>query len=125
MSGKVGKTTAVLGASDNPDRYAFKAIQRLLENKHPVIPVNPNLKEVIGLPVRASLADITEAVDTVTVYLAAARSTPVADQLIALKPKRVIFNPGAENPELERRLDEAGIGWLHACTLVLLSTGQY
>jgi hypothetical protein len=125
MTGKSGKTTAVLGASDNPERYAFKAMQRLMENKHPVIPVNPNLTAIIGVPVRAGLSDIEEAVDTVTVYLAAARSTPLADQLIALKPKRVIFNPGAENPELERRLDAAGIPWLHACTLVLLATGQY
>jgi hypothetical protein len=125
MPDKRTKTTAVLGASDNPERYAYKAVERLLEHGHRVLPVNPTLKETLGLPVLGSLSEIEETVDTVTVYLSAKRSTPLADELVGLRPSRVLFNPGAENPELEKRLDESGIPWMHACTLVLLATGRY
>lgn len=120
-----GKKTVVLGASDDPERYAYKALLRLLENGHPVLPVNPKLSALEGIPVYRELSEIREKVDTVTVYLSPARSTPLADQFVALAPKRVILNPGAENPELERALDAAGIPWMHACTLVLLSTKRY
>lgn len=120
-----GKKTVVLGASDDPARYSNMALRKLRERGHPVFPVTPRLTEVEGIPAYRQLADLEETVDTVTVYLSPARSSPLADQLIALRPGRVILNPGAENPELEERLDRAGIPWLHACTLVLLSTGRY
>ena len=120
-----GKKTVVLGASEDPERYAHKALKRLMENGHPVLPVNPKLTTLEGLPVYRELSEIREPVDTVTVYLSPARSTPLAGQFAALSPKRVILNPGAENPELERALDAAGIPWMHACTLVLLATGRY
>lgn len=115
----------VLGASDREERYAYKAIQRLLEKGFSVIPVNPNLQEVLGLAVQADIKNISEKIDTVTVYLSAKRSSPLTEELIALAPNRIIFNPGAENTELEEKLRHAGIQVLHACTLVLLGTGQF
>ncbi len=119
------RTTAILGASDDPERYAYKAMERLLEKGHQVVLVNPKLGPFRELPVVDSLADISETIDTVTVYLSAKRSTPLEKELVAMKPKRVVFNPGAENGDLEAALDAAGIPWMHACTLVLLATGKY
>lgn len=119
------RTTAILGASDDPERYAHKAMERLLDKGHRVILVNPKLGAYRGLPVAGTLSEISEPVDTVTVYLSEKRSTPLAAELTALKPSRVVLNPGAENPGLEKALDEAGIPWMHACTLVLLATGRY
>lgn len=116
---------AVLGASDKEDRYAFKAVQRLSEKGYDVLPVNPALESVLGIPALPSLAAAGDGLDTVTVYLSAKRSSVLAEELVASKPERVILNPGAENPELEARLDQAGIPWMHACTLVLLSTGRF
>jgi predicted CoA-binding protein len=77
------------------------------------------------VPVVPDLAQVTGPVDTVTMYVGAAISKGLADKLVSLNPKRVIFNPGAENPELQSRLTEAGIDVQEACTLVLLRTGQY
>jgi len=119
------RTVAVLGASDNPERYAYKAIEKLAGKGFAVIPVNPALKEVLGLQVLPSLGEIDTKLDTVSVYLSAQRSTQLAAEIVAIKPGRVIFNPGAENPVLETRLDEAGIPWMHACTLVLLATDRF
>lgn len=116
---------AVLGASDKEDRYAFKAVQRLLEKGYAVVPVNPALDSVLGIPALPSLAAAGKGVDTVTVYLSPKRSSALAEELVAAKPGRVILNPGAENPELEEGLDRAGIPWMHACTLVLLSTDRF
>jgi len=119
------RTVAILGASDDPERYAYKAMERLTGNGFPVILVNPKLGPFRGLPVVGNLSEIDRGIDTVTVYLSAKRSTPLIPEVTALKPGRVVLNPGAENPELERALDEAGIPWLHACTLVLLATGRF
>lgn len=116
---------AVLGASTNPERYSNMAVKRLLENGHEVIPVHPALSEVEGLPVTPSLGDIDGRVDTLTIYVSPKLSSKTADAILALKPGRVIFNPGTENPELEAALQAAGIETLHACSLVLLSTGQF
>ncbi|MFA6506371.1 MAG: CoA-binding protein [Treponemataceae bacterium] len=119
------RVTAILGASDNPQRYAYKAMERLLEKGHRVVLVNPTLGPMKNLPVVKSLSEIAQPIDTVTVYLSAKRSTALAPDLLKLKPGRVVFNPGAENPELEKTLSGANIPWLHACTLVLLATGKY
>ena len=125
MNPKDKRTTAILGASDDPERYAFKAMERLTGNGYPVILVNPKLGPLRGLPVVGNLSQIDEKIDTVTVYLSAKRSTPLIPEIVALKPGRVVLNPGAENSELEKALDEAGVPWLHACTLVLLATGKF
>jgi hypothetical protein len=125
MNHAAQRLVAVLGASDHPQRYSYLATQRLLEHGFTPIPVNPTLKEVLGLPVVPRLGEIQQPVDTLTVYLSPKRSTPLADEIIQLHPQRVIFNPGAENEELQNRLDKAGIPWIHACSLVLLSTGRF
>lgn len=115
----------VLGASQKPERYSNKALHMLLEHGHEVIPVHPKLDEIDGLEVVHDLAEIRGAVDTVTLYVGADISTKAAEAIIKLHPKRVIFNPGAENPQLEPLLDQAGISYEQACTLVLLRTGQF
>jgi predicted CoA-binding protein len=116
---------AVLGASAKPERYSNQAVERLLAAGYRVFPVHPALEEVHGVSVCASLGDIDAAVDTVTVYLSPERSAALRDELLALRPRRVIFNPGAENPELADALRGQGIAVLEACTLVLLASGQF
>ena len=115
----------VLGASKNPERYSNKAILRLLETNHEVVPVHPALEEVEGLTVTPSLAEVEGVVDTLTMYVSPKLSSKMTDAILALKPGRVIFNPGTENAELQAALSEAGIPTLEACTLVLLATGQF
>ena len=115
----------VIGASHKPDRYSYKAIQALLNYGHEVIPVNPALKEVLGLQVVNSIADIKGSVDTVTLYVGPERLAQTADEIAALKPKRIIANPGAESEIMEKAAKKNGIDYEEACTLVLLSTGQF
>ena len=119
------ETVVVLGASPKPERYSNKAVRLLLEHGHRVVPVHPTIAEIEGLEVKKSLDDIEDQIDTITVYLSPAISTPLASQMLTLNPKRVIFNPGTENPELRERLTEHGIEVEEACTLVLLNTGQF
>ena len=116
---------AVLGASDNPEKYAHQAIVRLKSKGHHVFPVNPTLKEVEGLPVFASLKDIPDSIDTISMYVSKEKSDRLADEIMTKSPRRIIFNPGAENPALEARAKAAGIRTLEACTLVMLSTDQF
>lgn len=120
--------TAVLGASEDPSRYAYKAMQFLKEQKHLAIPVHPREQTVLGEKVWKSLGDLASAgqkVDTVTVYVNAALTTKLLPDFLKLKPRRVIFNPGAENPGLSQELRSQGIEVIEACTLVMLRTGQY
>ncbi len=116
---------AILGASDKPDRYSNKAQRLLRQHGHTVVPVHPALKQIEGVDVVPALDAIDGKIDTLTLYVGPAISSGVADKVVALKPGRVIFNPGTENPELQTQLDAAGIPWEEACTLVLLNTGQY
>lgn len=115
----------ILGASDKPERYAHKAQMALLEHGHAVVPVHPRLKEIEGQAVVPDLSEVTGPVDTVTMYVGPAISAGLAEKLVALKPTRVIFNPGAENAELSDKLTAAGIQTEEACTLVLLATDQF
>lgn len=121
----MSETVAVLGASPKPERYSNRAIHMLREYGHTVIPVNPIQREIAGLPVTASLQAITQPVDTVTIYVSPAHLEPLLDGLLALKPKRVIFNPGAEHPRIAATLEKAGIATEEACTLVLLRSRQF
>lgn len=116
---------AILGASDNPDRYANKAFHMLQEYGHDPIPVNPTLDEVDGVPVAHSLSEIKEQVDTLTLYVRSEISEKLKDEILALKPKRVIFNPGTENKDLQKSLEENGIHTVEGCTLVMLRTKQF
>ena len=118
-------TVAVLGASSKPERYSNKAVRLLLEKGHTVVPVHPAIAEVEGLDVVKSLRAIEQPIDTLTMYVSAKLSTPVTDEIIQLKPGRVIFNPGTENPELQQQLTDAGIEVEEACTLILLNTDQF
>ncbi|HEY1051789.1 MAG TPA: CoA-binding protein [Prosthecobacter sp.] len=117
----------IVGASPKPDRYAHKAQLLLHGRGHQVVPVNPTLSvaEIEGIPVVHDLSEVTGPVDTVTMYVGEKTSAGLKDKLIALKPKRVIFNPGAENALLALELEKAGIKCEDACTLVMLSTGQF
>lgn len=119
------EVVAVLGASDKPERYAYKALRMLLDHGHQVIPVHPSLASVDGFPVVPDLGSIPQPVDTLTIYVNPTVSLGMADDIIRLRPKRVIFNPGTESAELEALLRQAGIPTVTACTLVLLSTGQF
>jgi predicted CoA-binding protein len=116
---------AILGASDDPSRYANRAQHMLLDYGHMVVPVNPQLAEVDGKKTVPDLDSIEGAVDTVTVYMRAQLSEPLGDAIVRLKPKRVIFNPGAESPALRKKLEAAGIRVQWECTLVLLRTRQF
>ncbi len=118
------KKTVVLSASDNPTRYSFRAVYKLLQAGHEVVPVGIRKGQVAGLPIRTDRPAVTD-VDTVTLYLGAANQPGWYDYILGLKPRRIIFNPGAENPELETLAQRAGIRTEEACTLVLLAVGQY
>jgi predicted CoA-binding protein len=118
------KLTLIVGASGNPNRYSFLALQKLKEKKHPVIAIGRK-KELVLDTVIETEKKIHEAIDTVTLYLNPEHQKEYYSYIISLNPKRVIFNPGTENSEFERLLHENGIKTMNACTLVLLSTGQY
>lgn len=115
----------VIGASNKPERYSYKAIKLLEEHNHEVLPVHPKLKDIEGIKVYPDISSFESSVHTVTMYVGAARSTGMQDDLIKLAPQRVIFNPGAENALLMEALKNKGIEVMEACTLVMLHTGQF
>jgi predicted CoA-binding protein len=118
------KKTLVLGASPNPNRYSNLAIQRLRNLKHPVVGIGKRVGKVADIQIDVDHPPI-EAIDTITLYLNASNQKAYYDYIMSLHPKRIFFNPGAENEELNQMAAKKGIETLEACTLVLLSTGQY
>jgi len=118
------KKTLVLGASLNPSRYSNLAIERLVRTKQPTVAVGLREGIVNGVTINSGMVEF-EDIDTITLYLNAKRQEAYYDYIIDLQPKRVIFNPGTENPELYKLLREHGIKFENACTLVMLSTNQY
>lgn len=118
------KKTVVIGASPDPSRYSNMAVKMLQDYGHPVIPVGMRRGEIGGLAIETGLPEI-DATDTVTLYLNAERQKSLYDYILGLHPKRIIFNPGTENPEFEQLAEQKGIETLEACTLVLLRTGQF
>lgn len=118
------KKTLILGASTNPSRYAHLAAHRLVANGHSIINVGIKSGEVAGVPIEKPEL-IHSDLDTITLYLNPQNQIEHYDYIIKSKPKRIIFNPGAENPDLESLAKANGIETTEACTLVLLSTGQY
>ncbi|WP_435137901.1 CoA-binding protein [Formosa sp. A9] len=120
----MNKKTLVLGASLNPVRYSNMAINRLVSAKHETLAIGLRQGEVAGVQIDTALQPYKN-VHTITLYLNPKRQTEYYDYIIALQPKRVIFNPGTENPELYALLKSNGIHFEVACTLVLLSTNQY
>ena len=119
------KNVVVIGASAKPERYSNKAIKMLSEYGHNPIPIAPLAKEILGYPALPTLSAVSAPVDTVTMYVGSERQTHLIEPIVSLHPKRVIFNPGAENPDHYERLPNAGIDVVEACTLVLLRTGQF
>ncbi|MHB1179690.1 MAG: CoA-binding protein [Daejeonella sp.] len=118
------KKTLILGATDNPSRYANLAANRLVAHGHPI--VNIGIKSGVAAGVEIEKAGrIYADLDTITLYLGPQNQPQYYDYILDSKPKRIIFNPGAENPELEELAGQNGIETLEACTLVMLSTGQY
>ncbi len=120
----MGKKTVVIGASDNTERYAYKATRSLQNHQHEVIPIGLRAGKINGLEIITD-KPIIDNVDTVTLYVGPQNQPVWQDYILSLKPKRVIFNPGTENPEFEKKLTEKGIEPVEACTLVLLSVGNY
>lgn len=118
------KKTLVLGASSNPSRYSYLAINRLKNMNHPVVGIGKKTGNVNGVEIDTAQTPLND-VDTITLYLNANNQKPYYDYIFSLNPKRIIFNPGAENDELFQMAKERGIKPMEACTLVLLATGQY
>lgn len=118
------KKTLVLGASGNPSRYSNLAIRKLRSHEHPVIAVGRKPAVVEDVNVTNEKKPETD-IDTVTVYLNPANQKEYYDYILSLHPRRIIFNPGTENEELASLAKENNIKPMEACTLVLLSTGQY
>ncbi len=116
---------AVLGASPKEERYSFQAVRMLKERGHVPIPVHPAGHTVDGIEGVKSLGNITVEIDTLTVYVNEKISSQQEGLIISLSPRRVIFNPGAENDTLAEKLRESGIETIQACTLVMLRTGQF
>ncbi len=116
--------TLVLGASLNPDRYSNKAIRSLRSHHHEVYAVGLDEGEVSGTEIIQDFPP-EENIDTVTLYLNPENQKQYYHKIISAKPRRIIFNPGAENTELEKMAQQNGIEALEACTLVMLNTGQY
>ncbi|MEM1407216.1 MAG: CoA-binding protein [Bacteroidota bacterium] len=120
------KRTAILGATSNPNRYAFIAAQMLVDHGHEIVPIGIKKGQVAG----TDIMDLRQKpgvgrVDTVTLYLGPQNQPEWYDYIIGLNPKRIIFNPGTENFELQQLATKAGIETEEACTLVLLRIGSY
>ncbi|MBA2561859.1 MAG: CoA-binding protein [Chitinophagaceae bacterium] len=118
------KKTLVLGASPNPARYSHMAIKRLTANQHQVVAIGKRKGNVDNIEIDTQQKPI-EDIDTVTLYLNANNQKQYYNYILSLNPKRIIFNPGAENEELNDLATTKGIKTMEACTLVLLSTKQY
>ena len=118
------KKTLVLGASANPSRYSYLAVNKLRSKGHPVVAIGRKTGRVADVEVQTEKKS-EQAIDTVTLYLNPTHQKEYYDYILGLKPKRIIFNPGTENTELYDLAKKNGIQPLEACTLVLLSTGQY
>jgi uncharacterized protein len=118
------KKTVVLGATPNPDRYGYKATVRLKQAGHEVLPMGIKKGEIEGIVIENTTPQYT-GVDTVTLYLNPDNQKPYYDYIFSLKPKRIIFNPGTENIDLMKMAKEHGVETEVACTLVMLSLGDY
>lgn len=118
------KKTLIIGATNNPSRYAFLAANRLTAHGHDIINVGIKQGEVAGVQIEKAVK-IHSDVDTITLYVGPQHQAEYFDYILQTKPKRIIFNPGTENSELESLAEANGIETMDACTLVLLSTGQY
>jgi predicted CoA-binding protein len=118
------KKTVILGATENPDRYAYRAAQSLTRHGHPIELVGQRSGTVAGKPIHTDQPPL-EGVHTVTLYVGTRNLPPLYDYILSLKPQRIIFNPGTENSELRQRAAAEGIETVYGCTLVMLASAQY
>jgi len=116
--------TLIIGASEKPDRYANRAAYSLVQHGHPIEQIGMKEGSVAGNPIRRGLPELT-GVETVTLYVAPKNQPPYYEYIKTLGPRRVIFNPGTENPDFAAELQKVGIEPVEACTLVMLSIGTY
>ncbi len=121
----INRTVVIVGASDREDRYSYKALKMLHQHKFKVIPVHPTLQTIHGISVKSSLDQIDEPVDTVTIYVGPQRLPPLVPSIKKLSPRKVVFNPGTESPQIEEELTSQGIEVIEGCTLVMLRSGQF
>ena len=122
----MSKKTAILGATPNPARYAYLAAERLTSKNHEIVPIGIKKGEVFG----TQILDLrqkpkVDGVDTVTMYIGPQNQSEWEDYILSLNPKRIIFNPGAENLSLTKKASDQGIETINACTLVMLGNGLY
>jgi predicted CoA-binding protein len=118
------KNTLIIGASSNPERYSYLAANRLQAKGHKIFQIGKKPGVVAGEKIEQGKPDFLN-IDTVTLYLNPANQKEYYNYILDLKPKRIIFNPGTENPELEELAESKGIETVEACTLVMLSIGNF
>jgi len=119
------ETVAILGASINPNRFSYKTQAALIEKGHTAVPVNPKYDQIAGIRCYPDLNSFQGNIDTITIYVKPGILNSMAEDIIHIHPRRVIFNPGAESQEVSSRLESAGIRVQNACTLVLLNTSRF
>ena len=117
--------TIVAGASEKPDRYSYKAMYLLHTAGYPFVGWAQKPGGLWGNVFVTDFSTLPRHPHTLTLYLGPGNQAPLIEKILELQPKRIIFNPGTENPSLSERANKAGIHCVEACTLVLLSTGQY
>jgi len=124
MNKAISKKTVVIGASENPARYAFRAVHQLKNSGHEVIPIGLKPGAIGDIKILNNFP-LIEDVHTVSLYIRPSVQKNYEDYIINLKPKRIIFNPGTENPGLVRKAKAEGIAAEIGCTLVMLSIADY
>jgi uncharacterized protein len=120
----MNKPTVILGASSNPERYSYMATQRLKSKGHTVFPLGIKDGNIDGEPILTGKPPLQN-IDTITLYLGSKNQAEWVDYIFSLQPKRLVFNPGTENPELFKHATDKGIECIEACTLVMLGIGNY
>lgn len=118
------KKTIILGATTDSSKYAYLAVERLAGSGHEIINIGRSIGSVAGVAIELPKL-IYQDIDTITIYMAPHNQAHLEDYILNINPRRIIFNPGTENPALEERAVAKGIVVENACTLVLLATGQY
>lgn len=120
------KKTVIIGATTNKDRYAYLAAEMLTEYKHSIVPIGVKKGDVFGNSILdINARPVVDDVDTVTLYIGPQHQPEHYQYILSLKPKRIIFNPGTENDEFEKMVEQSGAEAIEACTLVMLRTRQY
>ncbi len=122
----MSKKTLIVGATNNPSRYAYLAAERLTSSGHDIVPIGIKKGEVLGKKIEDIRAfPVLKDIDTITMYIGPQHQPEYYDYLIGLAPKRIIFNPGTENPEFAVKASRKGIKTENSCTLVMLGSGVY